>query len=68
MLLLLLTGEAVLLSMVASGAGGDGHLLLTKKLPILIQRVWSSLTFVATAPGDPRNNRMQEESCFFTAV
>ena len=32
LLLLLLTGDAVLLSLVTSGAGGDEHLPLTKKL------------------------------------
>ena len=48
LLLLLLMGDAVLLSLVASGAGGDGHLPLTKKLSM--QRVWSNLTCVAMGP------------------
>ena len=44
LLLLLLMGNAVLVSLVASGAGGDEHLPLTKKLTM--QRVWSNLTCV----------------------
>ena len=51
LLLLLLMGNAVLLSLVASGAGGDEHLPLTKKLTV--QRVWSNLTCVAMGPRTP---------------
>jgi hypothetical protein len=44
-------------------AGGDGHLPLTKKFTM--QRVWSNLACAAMESQEaPRNNRVQEESCF----
>ena len=67
LLLLLLIGDAMPLSLVAGGAGGGGHLQLTEKLTV--QRVWSNFACVVMEPQEtPRNNRVQEESCCFTAV
>ena len=58
-LLLLLISYAVLLSLVAGGAGGGRHLPLTKKFDYAV-RVEQ---FSVRAPGDPQKQQ-SEESCF----
>jgi hypothetical protein len=62
-LLLLLISESVLLSLVAGGAGGGGHLPLTKKFEYAarVEQLWCA---VMEPQETPRNNRVQEASCF----